>query len=152
MFFMVLIAMIFLLEYGIKCHMDRVRTLQQRRPFAGGKIVLKKYYNKGAAGNFLNHHPKSVCYIHTSALLLVFVAWIYMLPQKNAAVAKTGLSFLAGGGASNLYDRLTRGHVIDYISFGFGPKKFQKLVFNTADFFVFAGIFLCMIQMIKKEG
>ncbi len=68
MFFIVLIAMIFLLEYGIKCHMDRVRTLQQRRPFAGGKIVLKKYYNKGAAGNFLNHHPKSVCYIHTSAL------------------------------------------------------------------------------------
>ncbi|MDE6887595.1 MAG: signal peptidase II, partial [Eubacterium sp.] len=59
---------------------------------------------------------------------------------------------LAGGGLSNLYDRLRKGYVVDYFSFGTGPKWFRRLVFNLADFFVFAGVLLCMIQMIRKDG
>lgn len=73
------------------------------------------------------------------------------MPDKQAAPAKTGLSFLAGGGLSNLHDRLVKGHVVDYVSFGFGPKRFQKLVFNMADFFVFAGVVICMVHYIRKE-
>lgn len=152
MFYIITVGMIFLLEYYVKRHMDEVRTLQEQRPLAGGKIILKKYYNTGAAGSFLKNRPKCVRSVHSSALLAVFAALLYLLPKKNAFAAKAGLSFLAGGGLSNLHDRLTKGHVVDYVSFGFGPKRFQKLVFNIADFFVFAGIFLCIIQSFQKEG
>lgn len=147
----IIIGCIFLLEYHVKRHMDQVRTLQERRPLANGKMILRKYYNTGTAGNFLDRHPKWVRYIHTTALFMVFAALVSMLPRKDAAIAKTGISFLAGGGLSNLYDRLTKGHVVDYVSFGFGPKGFRKLVFNMADFFIFAGIILCSIQFLKKE-
>lgn len=152
MFCMIMIGMIFLLEYYVKGHMDKVRTLQEQRPLAGGKVILKKYYNTGTAGNFLKNRPEYVRCIHWSALIAVFAALLYVLPKKNVPAAKAGLSFLAGGGLSNLHDRLAKGYVVDYVSFGFGPKWFQKLVFNMADFFVFTGIILCFIQSFQKEG
>lgn len=148
----IVIAIIFVFEYCMKRHMDQVRTLQEQRPVVDGKIILKKYYNTGAAGNFLDSHPKCVRSIHIAALFSVFIALLYFLPKKNMAAVKTGLSFVAGGGLSNLYDRLSKGYVVDYVSFGFGPKWFQKIVFNMADFFIFAGVFLCMIQIFRKEG
>ena len=152
MFCIMTIGIIFILEYFIKRHMDKVRTLQEQHSLAGGKIILKKYYNTGVAGNFMKNHPKCVQAIHTSALITVFAALLYAMPKKKISAAKAGLSFLAGGGLSNLHDRVAKGHVVDYVSFGFGPKRFQKLVFNTADFFVFAGIILCMMQSFRKEG
>ncbi len=151
MLFIFMTGFIFILEYNIKKHMDHVRTLKEQRLLADGKIILKKYYNTGAAGNFLSSHPVWMCRIHACMLTAVSALLIWSLPKKHAALAKTGLSFLAGGGLSNLYDRLTKGHVIDYVSFGFGPKRFQKLIFNIADFFIFAGILLCMVQILQKE-
>lgn len=152
MFCIITIGMVFLLEYCVKEHMDKVRTLQEQRPLAGGRVILKKYYNTGAAGNFLKNRPQCVRSVHIAALTAVFAALLYAMPKKNVSAAKAGLSFLAGGGLSNLRDRLVKGYVVDYVSFGFGPKWFRKLVFNTADFFVFAGIILCMIQGFQKEG
>ena len=152
MFFLIVIGMIFFTEYYIKGHMDRVRTLQEQRPLAKGRIILKKYYNYGTAGSLFRAYPKAVRFVHASALTFVSGVLCYVLPQRKAVSVKTGLSFLAGGGLSNLYDRMQKGYVVDYVSFGFGPKRFQKLVFNLADFFVFAGIFLRLFSYFKKEG
>ena len=151
MIYIIMAGLVFLLEYYVKRHMDRARSLQEKRVLAGGKVVLKKYYNTGAAGNFLDSHPKGVRYIHMSALFAAFLAFACILQKKGGGMAKTGIAFLVGGGWSNLYDRLTKGHVVDYVSFGFGPKRFRSLVFNMADFFIFAGIFLCMAQVFRKE-
>lgn len=151
MLFIFLTGSIFILEYYIKKYMDRTGTLQEQRPLFNGKIILKKYYNTGAAGNFLSSRPEWMKRIHAGMLAAVSVLLLCTLPKKRHAFAKTGLSFLAGGGVSNLHDRLSKGHVVDYFSLGFGPKRFRRLVFNLADFFVFAGILLCMIQILAKE-
>lgn len=139
------------IEYHVKQHMDKARSCKEQRPLAGGRIVLKKYYNTGAAGNFLESHPKWVKNIHIGALLAVVLAFACISRKKDAGMAKMGLALLAGGGFSNLHDRITKGYVVDYISFGFGPKWFRRLVFNMADFFVFAGIFFCMLHIFKKD-
>lgn len=152
MFYIFMIIMLFIMEYYIKRHMDEVRTLHEQRPIANGKIVLKKYYNSGAACNFLKNRPKTVRHLHLSAMFAVFAALFYEIPKKHAFAAKAGLSFLAGGGLSNLRDRLTKGYVVDYFSFGFGPKRFQKIVFNIADICIFTGIILFTIQSFQKEG
>lgn len=152
MFFLILTGIIFFMEYHAKRYMDKAYEHKDRRPLAGGKLVLRKYYNTGAAGNFLSSRPRCVRLLHTSTLAAVFAFLLYLLPKKGMYAAKTGLSFLAGGGLSNLHDRIRKGYVVDYFSFGFGPKWFQKLVFNMADFFVFAGILLVLIQYFKKEG
>lgn len=152
MLFLIIIAGIFLLEYGVKRHMDQVRTEKEQRPLANGRIILKKYYNTGAAGNFLSDRPNVMRGIHTAVLVFVCVVLLKIYPQKDAFYGKLGLSFLIGGGCSNLYDRLTKGHVVDYVSFGFGPKWFRKLVFNIADFFIFAGMILSMVFELLRSN
>ena len=52
---------------------------------------------------------------------------------------------LAGGGLSNLYDRYTKHHVVDYVRFQTGPKWFQRIIFNVSDFFIFIGAVLAVI-------
>lgn len=49
------------------------------------------------------------------------------------------LSLIVGGALGNLYDRLTQGYVIDYVSIGWWP------VFNFADACLSLGIFLILI-------
>ena len=49
------------------------------------------------------------------------------------------LVLMAGGGLSNLTDRISQGYVDDYISMAHGPGKLQKLVFNLSDILVLAG-------------
>lgn len=144
-------ALIFGAEFFVKKHMDEVRTLEEKRVVAGGKAILKKYYNTGAAGNFLSGHPKAMICLHAAVLGMVAAMCLRVFPQKGARAAKLGLAFILGGGLSNLYDRLKKGHVVDYISFGFGPGCFRKLVFNMADFFVFAGILVMLYLAIHTE-
>jgi signal peptidase II len=52
------------------------------------------------------------------------------------------MAILAGGGLSNLFDRYTKGYVVDYLRFPFGPKKLRRIIFNVSDFFVFMGALL----------
>lgn len=151
MFYFVLIGILFVMEYHVKIHMDAVRTLHEQRPIAHRKIVLKKYYNQGATCNFLKNHPKRIQQLHILAMFAVFAALVYEMPKKGASAAKAGLSLLAGGGLSNLHDRMAKGHVVDYFSFGFGPKRFRNIVFNLADFYIFAGVVLCAIHSFQKE-
>lgn len=152
MLYLMIVASIFLAECCVKKHMDRVRTLQEQRPLAGGRIIMKKYYNTGAAGNLLSSRPRLMLCIHGAVLCTVFAGLCRLLHRPDAGMIKLGLAFTSGGGLSNLYDRLAKGHVVDYISFGFGPKRFRRLVFNIADFFVFAGVILCIAGAVCPQA
>ncbi len=151
MHYILLIGTIFTSDQYIKRRMDADLTRKGQWQKAGGKIIFKKYCNKGAAGNFLKDKPRFLLLLHSLSLSAVFASLLYALPKKRLQTTKLGLSFFAGGGLSNLYERLANGYVTDYISFGFGPKWFQKTVFNAADFFVFAGALLCVAQSFEKK-
>lgn len=146
-----IIAFIFILEYHVKKHMDKTCASDERRPIFGGRVILKKHYNTGIAGNFLSGHPKAVRYLHSAAFGAAAGALKAFMEKKGAAALKLGLAFLIGGGLSNLFDRLAKGHVVDYFSFGFGSKKFRRLVFNIADMFIAAGMILCAAGILKRK-
>ena len=56
-----------------------------------------------------------------------------------------GLTLIIGGGLSNLFDRVLRGGVIDFIDLGWGS------VFNLADVFITLGLVL-YLYLIFKNG
>ena len=59
------------------------------------------------------------------------------------------LTLVLAGGASNLYDRLKRGYVVDYFSIQW--KKLKKVVFNLGDIFIFAGSALfAAVQLVEE--
>lgn len=50
--------LIFLLDTIIKYQVDRRRKLGEKEFVCGDRLIIQKYYNKGAALNFLADKPK----------------------------------------------------------------------------------------------
>lgn len=76
-------------------------------------------------------------------------AWAYVIGKKGRVLEKTALTLVLAGGASNLYDRLKRGYVVDYFSIQW--KKLKKVVFNLGDIFIFAGSALfAAVQLVEE--
>ena len=54
----VVAASVFAGDFFLKKHMEEQRDMQERTEILGGKLVLKKYHNRGAALNFMEKRPK----------------------------------------------------------------------------------------------
>lgn len=148
MWYLLLTMGVFFLDFAVKNYMDEKYALKTRHPRFKNKIVIEKYYNKGAAFNFLAKKPEWMKYIHTVIFALVGVFYIRLLQKPGRRAAKIGIALLTGGGLSNLYDRCRKGHVVDYFRINVGIKRFRRLIFNISDFFIFIGALLasCCIK------
>lgn len=146
MIYLFISAGVFLLDYFVKAHMDRNYARKEKHPRFGGKIIFEKYYNNGAALNLLQRKPLLLRFIHTTILLAVGVVYYLSLRCSRHPIGKTGLALLLGGGASNLFDRYTKGHVVDYFRINIGPKRLKNIIFNISDFCIFIGALLAAID------
>ena len=139
MIYLAIAAGIFVLDFFLKKHIDKKYARKVRHKKLHNFIYIEKYYNDGAMLNALEKCPGILKVLHTGLMLLMCIWFYFVLRRSGGNLQKAGLSFLIGGGLSNLFDRYTKGHVVDYVGFGFGPKWFRKIVFNVSDFFVFIG-------------
>lgn len=146
MIYLLITAGVFLLDYFFKAYMDKNYIRKEKHPRLNGKIILEKYYNDGAALNFLQKRPFLLRFIHTTVLLTVGVIYYLSLRRSGHPIGKTGLALLLGGGASNLFDRYTKGHVVDYFHINIGPKCLRRIVFNISDFCIFIGTLLAALD------
>lgn len=137
-------AAIFLLDFFLKKYVDRKYELRKKHKRCNGKVEIEKYYNDGATLNLLAKHPKVMTAIHTVMMVLVGAVYYIAMRTSGKRLGKTGLALLAGGGLSNLYDRYTKHHVVDYIRFQIGPAWFRRIIFNVSDFFIFIGALLAV--------
>lgn len=97
------------------------------------KIFLVK--NKGIALNFLNDKKQLIIALNIIVLLLVFYEMSY-------SVNKISYLLILTGGFGNLFDRILRGHVIDYFSI----IKENGVYFNLSDFYIIIGVILECIK------
>ena len=145
MLYVGIVAGIFILDFFIKRYVDKKYTRNKRHPKLGNQVYIQKYYNNGAVLNFLEKKPK-ILKGFQSVLFVTVSIWFYISLRRNDnGIGQTGLACLLGGAASNLLDRYTKGHVVDYVGFSFGPKWFQRIIFNVSDFFIFLGSVLIVI-------
>ena len=84
---------------------------------SGGLIRLHKNHNPGFSFGFMKEYPKLVEMVPVCMLSAVAGAWAYVIGKKGRVLEKTALTLVLAGGASNLYDRLKRGYVVDYFIF-----------------------------------
>ncbi len=83
----------------------------------------------------------------TIAVLAAII--VFMLKKReNNCVLKTGLSFVLGGAAGNLIDRIWLGYVVDMFDF----RLINFAVFNVADIFVCIGAFLVALYFVIFDG
>lgn len=140
-----LAAGIFVLDLLIKNHIERSREQGEEEQICGGRLLLRKYHNKGA---FLDAGKQRSGLVSLLSLTLTLGATVMFLATftcKGNNVLRVGLAFLLGGAYSNTYDRLRRKYVVDYVSFPVKNKKIRNVVFNISDFCIMIGALLIVI-------
>ena len=128
-------------------------TFPRELPCAKGRIRIHKNHNAGFPFGVLKGDPDLVKGVPALTASAVLGALGMLLLRKGSSGQKLGLSIVLAGAASNLFDRLARGYVVDY--FSIKVKKLEKVVFNLGDLFILLGAGLYMtvklVGMIKEK-
>lgn len=143
MIYILIAAAVFLLDWNIKNYIERHFNAGKTKDILKGKITLRKQYNKGFSFNILKDKAGFVKKVSAVVFGALVIAFIIALRQKNKTIKKLGLSLCTGGAASNVYDRLKRGYVIDY--FTINIKSVKNIVFNLGDIFILTGSLMTFV-------
>ena len=144
--YLCIVALIFAGELGIKNYVEKKQNAGEEKEICKGRILLRKYHNKGACMNLGEKKSNVVAglsLILTAALALVF---LFTLTRHGNGWLKAGLSLLLGGAFSNTYDRLKRKYEVDYFSFGVKWAPLRAIVFNISDFCILIGALIIAIK------
>lgn len=136
----------------LKQHIEENFEAGDEKETAGGKIILRKVYNKGFALHVMDKHSgviKSVSAL-LGVLLLLLNGRLFL--KKGHGGEKLGMAIFSAGAFSNIFDRLIRGKVIDYIGFKSSNKFLSRLTVNLADIFLVIGFLLLLpIKLFEKR-
>lgn len=146
MIYLILVVAIFITDYFIKDYIEKNKKLGAEETILNGKIIITKCHNKGAILNFLENRKEVVVTISGILFGMILMFFAMLLPQRRKDVLKFAIACILGGAASNLYDRVKRGYVVDYFSFSF----YRKVIFNISDLFIFLGCFLVLAISVLK--
>lgn len=145
MIYFMMAAVFAAIDLLIKHRIEKKRKVGQDTELLKGKLVLHRSHNYGAFLNLGQRKPRVIQAV--SLGLSTLLAFILGHEQKSSdSLYKTGLALLLGGALSNTYDRIKRGYVVDYFSFGKRNSRLRKIVLNLGDF----GIFLGALLSLKK--
>lgn len=137
------------LDLGIKQYvLDNVAEGQDLE-MAGGHLILRKVYNRGAAFNLLEKYPQFVTKLSALLGAVLLVRDAFLMRKKGHTVEKAGMMLLTGGAFSNLYDRTMRGKVVDYLAFKSRWKRLSRLTFNLGDICIATGALLAALSIRK---
>jgi signal peptidase II len=119
-----------------------------------GFFRLTHTENTGAAFSLFADSPtawKTGMLIAFSAIALVVVS-VLLWKNHHAHIATgVGLSLIMGGALGNLWDRLARGRVVDFLLFYY--HRYQWPVFNLADGAIVIGAGLLVLEILfHKSG
>jgi signal peptidase II len=144
--------------------LDRVTKLYLQRAFSPSDIVpvipgffnIVHVENPGAAFGMLADSPNRWSGALLVCVSLAVMAVIGMMlwrprrgasnnPAPNTPLMRTALALVFGGALGNLWDRLLRGTVTDFLQFIFGSYEFPS--FNVADSMITIGAGLLLIDL-----
>lgn len=114
-----------------------------------GFFRLTHTENTGAAFSLFADSPshwKTAVLIGFSAVAMVIVSALLWKQSRMLTTTGIALSLILGGAVGNLWDRVARGRVVDFLLFYF--KQYQWPVFNLADSFIVIGASLLVLEIL----
>jgi signal peptidase II len=152
MIYFLISAGIFALDFVVKHLVEKNLEYDKPEKKIKDMFIIRKIYNKGGALNTLDSKQEFVAGFSTALTFSVIAAQVFLIGKKGANILKLGLSFVIGGAASNVYDRIARKYVVDYFSFNTKLKKVRDIVFNISDIFIFVGTAIAALYSIFSEN
>lgn len=108
-------------------------------PVTLGPFALRLVYNEGIAFGALKSTGGALLFAVLALALILVLIW----RAEPRSMPLYGL--ILGGGLANVSDRVTRGHVVDFIDIGRWP------VFNLADTAITIGVILLFIMLLRER-
>jgi signal peptidase II len=113
---------------------------------------LVRYHNEGAAFSFLAGAGGWQKWFFTAIAAIASLFIVYLLKKHHTEkLFSLGLALVLGGALGNLYDRVTLGYVVDFLSFHVNDLYWPA--FNVADSAICIGVGILLLDSFKpKKG
>ena len=112
---------------------------------------LVRYHNEGAAFSFLADAGGWQKWFFSGVSMVAVVVITYLIKKhQNQKLFCTGLALVLGGAIGNLYDRLTLGYVVDFLSFHINGLFWPA--FNLADSAICVGVAFLLLDSFKTKS
>jgi signal peptidase II len=109
--------------------------------------------NPGGAFSMLASAPpivRAILLVGVSILVMTVVGvMLWRLPKSASALTSISLALVFGGALGNLWDRVLRGSVTDFLQVFIGSYEFPS--FNVADSAITIGAALLVIDLLKTR-
>jgi len=152
-FYLVIALVVVLLDRWTKHIVAQRIPLYSHIQVIPGFFRLTHTENTGAAFSLFADSTtpwKTGLLIAFSVLALMVVSVLLWKNNHAHVVTGIGLSLIMGGAVGNLWDRLARGRVVDFLLFYF--KRYQWPVFNVADSAIVVGAGLLVIEILFAKS
>jgi signal peptidase II len=154
-FYLLIALVVVLLDRWTKHLVAQHISLYSHIQVIPGFLRLTHTENTGAAFSLFADSTapwKTWLLIAFSVVALLVVSVLLWKNQHAHIVTGIGLSLIMGGALGNLWDRMARGRVVDFLLVYF--RRYQWPVFNLADsaIVVGAGLLVLEILLAKSHG
>jgi signal peptidase II len=150
--YFLLVAGLVVLDQVTKGIVARKVTLYESVPVIRGFFNITRIHNKGAIfGTFSQTDNTLVFTLLTAASLaaLALVAVFFFKTPASDKLMKVSLTLIMAGALGNQFDRLVRGHVIDFLDFYIGQAHWP--FFNAADSCITIGACLMLVTLFRRK-
>jgi signal peptidase II len=144
---MIFVVAIFISDQLSKLWVVWFLSNQLPYPLPGGFVRLTLVENEGLAFGY--QFAPLQDYQVLLFIILVCIA-LFLGKMRDGALHRLALALMTGGASGNLFDRIYRGKVIDFIELNLCGVSLP--VFNFADIFITIGIGLFLYTLVNHYG
>lgn len=138
-----------LLDRVTKILIERMLPMNDAITVIPGFFQITHVHNRGAAFGLFSDSSsewRSVLLIGFSTLALAVIAYLLWKSDHTLPTTAVGLSLILGGAIGNLWDRIARGQVTDFLHFYIGNYVWPD--FNVADSCIVVGAILLIFEIL----
>lgn len=142
MIYLFIIVLLITIDLQTKHYVENNIALNSSKEIVKNKFYLLHIKNEGAAYGFLKNNP--ILLLVTTNIAFCFVLFSFIKSLKTPFIhLKFAYSLILSGAIANIYDRIKKKHVTDFIFIKFNKNA---PVFNFADIFIFIGCLLILVK------
>jgi signal peptidase II len=117
-------------------------------------LELHTSQNTGALWGFSAGWPHSSQIFAALSVIaaIVICYWLFFVGAASSVVLTISLGLIMAGALGNCYDRLTLGHVRDFVHFHVDAIGFDCAIFNFADNMLVVGAITLVLYALRPDG